>query len=166
MTTSDSTNTSEWIFPNVIGRDLLGTEFTLPQQFPADINVTIIAFKQWQQAQVDSWIMALSAAGIPESPLNTSEMASCILELPVLAGRFAMARRFIDGGMAASIKNPVILARTITIYGSVKDFRRSLGITSTSDVSVRLVRKTGEVVGGATGQVNVAMVKGIQQFCP
>ncbi|MCX6424150.1 MAG: hypothetical protein NTV96_06255, partial [Actinobacteria bacterium] len=65
-----------WVFPNVIGRDLLGTEFKLPLQFPADVNVAVIAFKQWQQSQVDAWITALAASGIPESPFNTREMKS------------------------------------------------------------------------------------------
>ncbi|MDA3022598.1 MAG: hypothetical protein O2943_08095 [Actinomycetota bacterium] len=148
----------DWVFPNVIGRDLLGTEFKLPMQFPADINVTVIAFQQWQQAQVDAWISALAATGIPESPFNTREMTVCILELPVLPGKFKLARRFIDGGMAASIKNPIVLARTITIYGSVGNFRQSLGITSISDVSVRVVTRTGAVSWGTTGAVNAAEV--------
>ena len=150
-----------WVFPNVIGRDLLGTEFKLPLQFPADVNVAVIAFKQWQQSQVDAWITALAASGIPESPFNTREMKSCILELPVLSGKFKLARRFIDGGMAASIKNPIVLARTITIYGAVGDFRQSLGITSVSDVSVRVVTRTGEVTWGTTGAVNAGDVAAV-----
>ena len=150
-----------WVFPNVIGRDLLGTEFKLPLQFPADVNVAVIAFKQWQQSQVDAWITALAASGIPESPFNTREMKSCILELPVLPGKFKLVRRFIDGGMAASIKNPIVLARTITIYGSVGDFQQSLGITSASDVSVRLVTRAGEVIWGTTGSVNTADVAAV-----
>ena len=150
-----------WVFPNVIGRDLLGTEFKLPLQFPADVNVAVIAFKQWQQSQVDAWITALAASGIPESPFNTREMKSCILELPVLPGKFKLVRRFIDGGMAASIKNPIVLARTITIYGAVGDFRQSLGITSASDVSVRVVTRTGEVIWGTTGGANAVEVGAI-----
>jgi hypothetical protein len=88
-------------------------------------------------------------------------MKSCILELPVLSGKFKLARRFIDGGMAASIKNPLVLARTITIYGAVGDFRQSLGITSISDVSVRVVARTGEVIWGTTGGANAVDVGAI-----
>ena len=154
----------DWVFPNVIGRDLLGTEFNLPLQFPADINVTVIAFQQWKQSQVDAWISALAAAGIAESPFNTREMKSCILELPVLSGKFKLARRFIDGGMAASIKNPIVLARTITIYGSVGDFRQSLGITSIGDVSVRVVTRTGAVSWGTTGAANAVEVGQIREL--
>ncbi|CAB4663888.1 unannotated protein [freshwater metagenome] len=150
-----------WVFPNVIGRDLLGTEFKLPMQFPADVNVAVIAFQQWQQSQVDAWITALAEAGIPESPFNTREMKSCILELPVLSGKFKLVRRFIDGGMAASIKNPFVLSRTITIYGAVGDFQQSLGITSASDVSVRLVTRAGEVIWGTTGAANAVEVGAI-----
>ncbi len=154
----------DWVFPNVIGRDLLGTEFKLPVQFPADVNVTVIAFQQWQQSQVDAWITALAAAGIPETPLDASGMKSCILELPVLSGKFKVARRFIDGGMAASIKNPTVLARTITIYGSVGDFRESLGITSTGAVSVRVVTRAGAVKWGTTGAANAVEVGQIRDL--
>jgi hypothetical protein len=77
-----------------------------------------------------------------------------ILELPVISGRYQVARRFIDGGMAASIRDPEILARTITVYGSVDRLCGPLGITSREDVSVRIVRRDGSVVWGTTGQVS------------
>lgn len=140
-------------FPNITGRSLLGVEHRLPGGFPADVSIAVIAFQQWQQRQVDEWIGRLAAAGIPDTPYEAGPLARVILEIPVLSGRFRIARRFIDGGMAASIRDPRVLARTITIYGSVDAFREPLGITSRDNVSVRVVRRDGTVLWGCTGAV-------------
>lgn len=143
-----------WAFPEVTGRDLLGTELHLPQEFPATISIAVIAFKQWQQSQVEDWITRLAEEGIPQTPRGRTALHRVILELPALSGRYRVVRRFIDGGMAANIADPDILARTITIYGSVDSLCLPLGIASREDVSVRAVRRDGSVVWGVTGEVS------------
>ena len=55
--------------------------------------------------------------------------------------------------MAASIRDPRVLARTITIYGSVDAVCEPLGITSRENVSIRIVRRDGTVLWGCTGAV-------------
>jgi hypothetical protein len=148
-------------FPNVAGRSLLGLEHHLPADFPADVSIAVIAFQQWHQRQVDEWIGRLAAAGIPDTPHEAGPLARVILEIPVLSGRFKIARRFIDGGMAASIRDPRVLARTITItiYGSVDGVCEPLGITSRENVSVRIVRRDGTVLWGCTGAVTDELLK-------
>ncbi|MBK9739459.1 MAG: hypothetical protein IPO93_08075 [Actinobacteria bacterium] len=147
------TTALSWVFPDVAGRDLLGHEYRLPGEFPAEVSIAVIAFKQGQQAQADAWITRLAQEGIPQTPHGRTDLDKVILELPVLSGRYQVVRRFIDGGMAASIRDPDILARTITLYGSVDGVCEPLGITSREDVSVRVVRHDGSVVWGATGPV-------------
>ncbi|MDP2013838.1 MAG: hypothetical protein Q8L05_06390, partial [Actinomycetota bacterium] len=130
-----------WRFPEVAGRDLLGNDYRLPLDFPARISIAVIAFKQWQQVQVDAWIARLAEDGFPQTPRGGTDLDRVVLELPVLSGRYQVVRRFIDGGMAASIRDPDILARTITIYGSVDSLCQPLGITTRENVSVRAVRR-------------------------
>ena len=142
-----------WVFPDVGGRDLLGNDYQLPEQFPANVAIAVIAFKRWHQSQVDDWISRLVQEGIPDSPYGQADLDRVILEIPVLSGRYQVARRFIDGGMAASIRDPHVLARTITLYGSVDGICGPLGITSREDVSVRVVTPDGKVVWGTTGAV-------------
>lgn len=146
------------IFPDVTGRDLAGHEYRLPSQFPAVVTIAVIAFKQWQQGQVDAWISRLAAEGLPQTPLGRSELDRVIVELPVLSGRYQVARRFIDGGMAASIRDPEVLARTITLYGSVDRFCSPLGIVSRETVSLRVVLRDGTVVWGFTGECSEGAV--------
>ena len=146
-------------FPDVTGRSQLGLEHRLPADFPADVSIAVIAFQQWHQRQVDDWISRLAAAGIPDTPYEAGPLARVILEIPVLSGRFKIARRFIDGGMAASIRDPRVLARTITIYGSVDAVCEPLGITSRDNVSVRIVRRDGTVLWGCNGAVTDELLK-------
>jgi hypothetical protein len=61
--------------------------------------------------------------------------------------------------MAASIRDPRVLARTITIYGSVDAVCEPLGITSRENVSVRIVRRDGTVLWGCTGAVTDELLK-------
>ena len=151
--------TSEaWAFPNVRGRDLMGNEYRLPEEFPATVSVAVIAFKRWHQSEVDAWITRLAQEGIPDTPFGQVDLQRVVLEIPVLSGRYQMARRFIDGGMAASIRDPNVLARTITVYGSVDAVCVPLGITTRENVSVRVVTRDGNVAWGATGAVNDADV--------
>lgn len=149
---------ASWRFPSVTGRDLLGQEFRLPDGFPARVTIAVLAFKQWQQSQVDAWIDALAAAGLPDTPLDSPGLDRLVLELPVLPGRYQIVRRFIDGGMASSIREPRILARTVTLYGSVDAVCGPLGITSRDDVSVRVAQRDGSVLWGVTGPVSPTLV--------
>jgi hypothetical protein len=150
-----------WTFPAVTGRDLAGREYRLPADLPAALTVAILAFRQWQQSQVDAWIAALVAAGVPGTPRGAHGLASVVVEIPVLPGRYSPARRFIDGGMASSIRDPDILARTITVYGHVDRFCAPLGIVDTGDVSVRVVAPTGAVHWGTTGPVTAPAIDAI-----
>ena len=43
-------------FPTVSGSNLLRQKRILPQDFQGKHNLVFIAFKQWHQMEVDSWI--------------------------------------------------------------------------------------------------------------
>ena len=88
-------------FPDLDGVSLLGEAKHLPADLPADPTLVLLAFRQRQQAQVDRWI---ARAG--DAP---------VVEIPCLGRQWRPVRRFIDGGMASSIGDPVVLARTITV---------------------------------------------------
>ncbi len=140
-------------FPALHGRSLLGVDMSLPGDFPADRTLAVVAFKQWHQAQVDRWIARAVAAGIPPSVrLATGPLSTAVVEVPVLSAAWRPARRFIDGGMTAGIGNPDILARTITVYTSVKAFQRSLAIADSEDVHALVVARDGAILARASGE--------------
>ena len=76
----------------------------------------------------------------------------CVVEIPVLSTRWRLGRSFIDGGMAANIKVPRVLARTITVYTDVRAFQMPLGIQDSAEVNACVVRRTGEVLVRVSGE--------------
>ncbi len=139
-------------FPEVAGRSLAGTSVTLPGQLPAELTLAVVAFQQRHQACVDRWIDRAEEAGIPGSPLDRPDAKQCVVEIPVLSTRWRLGRSFIDGGMAASIKVPRVLARTITVYTDVRAFQSALGISDSEEVNACVVRRTGEVLARVAGE--------------
>lgn len=136
----------------VQGRELDGTLVELPSQLPGRRSVVVLAFRQRQQQDVDRWIDLAVALGVPPSPLDAAgPLETAVIEVPVLARRYLGARRFIDGGMATSIADPAVLARTITVYTDPTAFRRRCGVPTADEATVLLVDRAGVVTWHRTG---------------
>lgn len=139
-------------FPTVTGRSLLGVELALPREFPADRTLAVVAFRRWHQARVDRWIARAAAEGVPPTPRgHTGAMPVAVVELPVLATAWRPVRRFIDGGMTSGIRDPDVLARTITIYTDVGRFQRSLAIPGGDEVHALVVTRDGTILARGAG---------------
>ncbi len=96
-------------FPTVVGTSLAGRSMRLPDQLDWALNLLLIAFRQVQQADVDTWSPCADALEARRPDVRA-------YELPVLAAAYRLARPFIDGGMRAAIPDPAIRNRTITLY--------------------------------------------------
>ena len=131
-------------FPNIEARSLEGLNVQLPQAFADDRNVVIVAFQREHQGLVDSWVPWLEEQAIADSSLR-------FYELPVIGRIWAPVRKFIDGGMAASIRVPEILQRTFTIYGDVGRITEPLQITDRSTIWLLVVDASGTVHYKTTG---------------
>ncbi|MGI9196695.1 MAG: hypothetical protein ACR2KE_04460 [Candidatus Nanopelagicales bacterium] len=139
-------------FPPVVGRSLAGNDVRLPEDLPATRTLAVLAFQQWQQSSVDRWIGRAEAAGVPGSPMDMdADDVTCVVEIPVLSTRWKLGRGFIDGGMAASIRIPRVLARTITVYTSVSAFQKVMGIPGSDVVQACVVTPQGEVLARVPG---------------
>ena len=136
----------------VSGRALDGTPRELPAELPAILTLVIVAFRQRQQRDVDRWIDLAVDLGMAGTPLGAHEpLEQAVIEVPVLGRRYLGARRLIDGGMATSIADPEVLARTITVYTDPGRFRRRCGITTAEQVTALLTARDGTVRWSATG---------------
>jgi hypothetical protein len=124
-------------FPDLDGRRLDGLAMRLPADLPATA-LLLVAFHQWHQRDVDAWL-ARVPAGVPA------------FEVPMLGGRWLPARRFIDGGMARSIADEVVLARTVTVYGQVGVVRDAFELADTELVVAAVVTPDGAVLAEALG---------------
>ncbi|HYN48148.1 MAG TPA: hypothetical protein VER83_04730 [Candidatus Nanopelagicales bacterium] len=140
-------------FPAVVGHSLLGLRVLLPGGFPGERTLAVVAFQQRQQEAVDRWIARAVAAGVPATTRGvTGLLPVAVVELPVLSTLWRPVRRFIDGGMAAGIGDPDVLARTITVYTDVAAFQRSLAIPDGGDVQALVVARDGAILARGHGE--------------
>jgi hypothetical protein len=126
------------IFPQVRARNLEGVDVDLPDAFVGDRNIVAVAFQRNHQSLVDSWVPWLEEQAAADPGLR-------FYELPTIGRIWAPVRNFIDGGMAAAIRVPAILQRTLTIYGDVNRVTQPLGIEDRSTIALLLVDGSGHV---------------------
>jgi hypothetical protein len=131
-------------FPEIEARSLEGNPLTLPYAFTGEQNVVLVAFRRNHQQLVDSWLPFLEDQASRNPQLR-------FYEIPALSRIWKPARNMIDGGMAAAIKTPVVLRRTLTVYGDLTRLTTPLGITDRATISLFLVTATGDVAWTATG---------------
>jgi hypothetical protein len=131
-------------FPEVEGSSLSGTSHRLPETLAGDLNLLLIAFRQWQQTDVNTWI------SLAEELVNEiSGFRS--YELPVISRMYRPVSAFIDEGMRGGIPDPKVREATITLYIDRKQFLEDLRIPSVETVVPMLVTPTGEILWRATG---------------
>ena len=147
-------------FPKVSGSNLLRQKMVLPAALSANFNVVLVAFQQWQQATVDTWLSFMEQL---ESRVNGLRY----YELPVIQRMNVIARTFINEGMRAGIPNPKARERTITLYLDKGDFRRSLAMPHEDDIYILLLDHQGEVLwraeGGFTPEKGEALERAIEE---
>ena len=84
------------IFPQASGTNLLRQKLTLPDDLQGEINILLIAFQQWQQASVDSWVPLLRT-------LEQTYPSVRFYELPVIYKMKFLSQTFLYDGMRAGI---------------------------------------------------------------
>ena len=131
-------------FPTVTGSNLQRQKLTLPQDFQGEQNLVFIAFQQWQQAQVDTWIPFARQ-------LEATHSGVRYYELPTIRRLNALSRTFVNEGMRAGIPDPVARERTITLYLDKIAFRRDVQLPGEEDIHVLLVDRQGRVLWRAEG---------------
>lgn len=130
--------------PAVSGSNLERQKLRLPEDLEGELNLVLIAFQQWQQRQVDTWLPL--ARG-----LEATHPALRYYELPTIQRLNALARTFINEGMRAGIPDPVARERTITLYVDKRAFREALGLRSEANIYALLLDRQGRVLWQAEG---------------
>ena len=148
------------LFPTVTGANLKREKLSLPNDFAGDFVIALVAFQQWQQSQVDTWI--------PFAEQLEQDFAGVrYYELPVIRRMNILSRTFINEGMRAGIPNPKSRERTITLYLDKTNFRATLGIPHEQSIYVLLLDSTGRVLwkteGEFTPEKGKALKTGIEE---
>ncbi len=141
-------------FPTVNGSNLRREKLTLPQDFAGEYNLLFIAFQQWQQDEVNTWI------ALAES-LETQFPGLVYYELPTIRSLNALSKFFINEGMRAGIPNPKSRERTITLYLDKDDFRAALNLEDEEHIFVLLIDQQGKELWRARGPHNQSSEAGL-----
>ena len=131
-------------FPEVVGSSLSGTAHRLPHTLGGERTLLLIAFKQRQQADVDTWVPVADALADEYHDFRA-------YELPVISQLYRPASEFIDGGMRGGIPDLDVREATITLYLNRKQFLSDLGIPSVHAIVPMLVTPGGTILWRATG---------------
>ena len=132
------------LFPAVTGSNLQREKRNLPEDLEGELNLVFIAFQQWQQTQVDTWIPFARQ-------LEETHSGVRYYELPTIQRLNVLARTFVNEGMRAGIPDPVARERTITLYLDKNAFREALQLPGEDDIYVLLLDRQGRVVWRAEG---------------
>jgi len=136
-------------FPTVNGSNLQRAKLTLPQDFAGDYNLLFIAFHQWHQDEVNTWIPLAESCEAQYPGL-------VYYELPTIRSLNALSKFFINEGMRAGIPNPKARERTVTLYIDLEKFMRALSIPTKDEVHVLLVDRQGSILWRTTGSFDEA----------
>ena len=96
-------------FPTITAENLNRNEIEIPSQLRGKLNVLVVAFQQWHQNLVDTWIPLLAELAEENQDFD-------FYELPTIRKMNFVFRGFIDGGMRGGIKSIDTRGRTITLY--------------------------------------------------
>jgi hypothetical protein len=147
----------------VTGANLQRKKLNLPQDFEGELNLVFIAFQQWQQNQVDTWIPFARQ-------LEKTDSRVRYYELPTIQRLNVLARTFINEGMRAGIPDPIARERTITLYLDKNSFREALQLPGEDDIYVLLLDRRGQVLwrteGGFASEKGDSLTAKVQAWQP
>nr|KXH72194.1 MAG: hypothetical protein AM325_01600 [Candidatus Thorarchaeota archaeon SMTZ1-45] len=132
------------VFPQLKAENLNREMIEIPSQLRGEINIVMVAFQQWQQGLVDSWVPFL------ESLIEIHENMD-YYELPTIRKMNVLYRRFIDGGMRAGIQSRGTRERTITLYIDKDPFKEALDIVTEETIYVYLIDREGKILWETQG---------------
>jgi hypothetical protein len=132
-------------FPSVKGKNLDRETQTFPADFEANLNLVFIAFQQWQQASINTWLPFAAS-------LEQERDDLMYYEFPTIQAMNPIFRTFINEGMRAGIPDPKSRQRTVTLYLDKEQFRASLEMEDEEHIFVLLVRQDGDVLWRTRGE--------------
>jgi hypothetical protein len=131
-------------FPEIRTKDLNGREVVMPDELEGELNLLVLAYEQYQQAEVDTWVPVLEE-------LERLRKSFFYYEVPMPGPLGSFQRIRLDGWMKMGIRDERTRARTLTLYVDRASIREPLGIESESTIALVLVDRSGAVVWKALG---------------
>jgi hypothetical protein len=123
--------------PHIAEEALDRTCVNLPEDARGHVTLVGFAFRQNQQADLDSWL-------VPFAVNFGGRGDFLVYEVPMLGRAWRVLRRYINGGMRAGIE-PRLHPRVLSYYGDVPGYRREAGMPDAGRVYVFLLDREGVI---------------------
>jgi ATP10 protein len=131
-------------FPSVKATSLTNRSYLLPRDLDGELNVVIVAFKQWQQDWVDTWVPSLQRLAYEHPALR-------VYEMPAMSRFNSLYRFMIDNGMRAGIPDKAVRAATLCAYIDLAPFRQALQLPTDDSIYLFLLDRSGEILWRGQG---------------
>jgi ATP10 protein len=131
-------------FPSVKATSLTNRSYQLPRDLDGELNVVIVAFKQWQQDWVDTWVPALQRLAYEHPALR-------VYEMPTMSRFNGLYRFMIDNGMRAGIPDKAVRAATLCAYIDLSPFTQALQLPTYDSIYLFLLDRAGEILWRGQG---------------
>ena len=131
-------------FPEVEATSLAHKKFHLPADLECEFNLVVVAFKQWHQNLVDTWIPSLQTLAYQHPQLR-------VYELPTMPRFNPFVRYMIDSGMRGGIPDRSVRASTLCIYTNLDRFISAIEIPDLETIRLLLIDRSGEVLRRGQG---------------
>ena len=134
-------------FPKVKGSNLEKKKYHIPEDLEGEINIVTVAFQQWHQGLVNTWVPYLEE-------LKESFNEVSFYEFPTINRGYKGMRFMIDGGMRMGIPDKIVRSRTITLYLNKHDFMNKLDIRDDQNITTFLLDNEGKIILKIDGEYN------------
>ena len=138
-------------FPALKTKDLNGEQRILPDSFKGEINLLIVAYQQYHQAEVNTWVPLADQ-------LEAQFPDFHYYELPVVGRMGPFGRMQLDFWMRQGIPSPTTRERTLTLYIDRAGFRQSLHIETEETIALLLLDRSDHVIWQGYGPYDESTV--------
>ena len=136
-------------FPIVKATSLANKPYQLPRDLEGELNLVIVAFKQWQQDWVDTWIPSLQSLAYQYKNLR-------VYEMPTMSRFNGIYRFMIDNGMRGGIPDKAVRAATLCAYIDIPPFAQALQLPTYDSIYLFLLDRAGEILWRGQGAFDQA----------
>lgn len=143
-------------FPPVEGVRLDGTEVSIPADLPADATVLVVSFRDDLDALADQW------ARLVERLSAGHDGRLAVWELPVMGRAMRHLGEVGTLSLRGQVDDEAERARTIPIYVDKKDFRKTLGLRGSNEVTAFLVDRGGAIAWTGEGDIDMDEVTALE----
>lgn len=144
-------------FPSVQGDNLNFRTMQIPGELDAPYAILMVAFYQWQQRDVDTWLATAKELSLEHANVE-------YYELPTISSGWGVARAWVDNGMRSGIPDISARERTVTIYTDTSKFRELAGIDDPKLIWTGVVDRAGKVYWMRRGPATSEMLEELRSF--